>query len=173
MTSCCPEGKRQFQLSEVGLIQNGSIFATGFTIAPIEALATGDARSSKITTTSTAATSSYSSPAHNTNDPSCDGLNSAHDDNKKVIRAGVGSGLGVGLPLLAMLAGALFILQRERNANKKLKQRLATMASVDMSGIGQTPILGYSQELSGHHDHELPTGISAQELPNVHSNTQF
>ena len=92
------------------LIYNGSsAWAPGFTLAPVAALAkqvnasnatapavTGDAGAS--CSTGTAA------PSHN--------------DSTKL---GVDVGLGIGIPLLAALGGVLFMLAREKRANRRLQ----------------------------------------------------
>lgn len=112
-TSCCddPNGTlfTNAEMNMPALIYNGSAWAPGFTLAPVAALAkqvnasnatapavTGDAGAS--CSTGTAA------PSHNNS-----------------TKLGVDVGLGIGIPLLAALGGVLFLLAREKRANRRLQ----------------------------------------------------
>ena len=54
--------------------------------------------------------------------------NSCTSDNK-VVAAGAGAGVGVGVPLLAALAGVLYLLRREKRANRQLLQQVNDTSS--------------------------------------------
>ena len=118
-TSCCNDPNvASFSVTRLDIpaaIYNGSGFASGFTVAPVQALNT-----------------QYSVPAPSStpvNHPTRIGgallsapvcRNSTSSPNP--ITVGIGAGLGVGIPLLIALGSVSFLLLRERRRSRNLLQ---------------------------------------------------
>lgn len=82
-----------------GAIYNGSAWPTGFSLVP---------------------TTDLKDPSLSNGTGSASG-NGTHGIND-AMKVGVGVGIGVGVPLLAALGAVLFLLSKERKANKQLRQ---------------------------------------------------
>lgn len=111
-TSCCPNGidGNIFSLQQQpAMVQNGSNFAPGYTMAPITDLATA-----------TAPASSFAPTQNPLPGSSCPTTTPLASGNHKTFSVGLGVGLGVGIPLLAALLGAVSLLLRERHVVGRL-----------------------------------------------------
>ena len=145
ITSCCPEQNNQFRLQDIAQVQNGTAFAPGFTITPLastmQSLATGSP------------TFASADPQLGSSCPSLSASASAqqcHTDQKKTLAAGLGTGLGIGVPLLAALGGVLFLLSREKRENANLKRNAAA----------------YIPHHNGYPEKIAPQGSGLHEMPN-------
>ena len=96
-------------------IYNGSGFASGFTVAPIQALNTQSSISTPSSTTVNQA-NSIGEPLSSA--AAC--RNCTSSPNPTTI--GIGAGLGVGIPLLIALGSVSFLLLRERRGSRSLTQ---------------------------------------------------
>ena len=95
MTSCCNDiGVKAFDLPDVSAIYNGTAWAEGFSLASNSTIQRGQLPET-----------SNSGPSNETK---------AHFCNPAELKIGLGTGLGVGLPLFALLASlfCLFIHQK-------------------------------------------------------------
>ncbi|KAK3172639.1 hypothetical protein OEA41_005963 [Lepraria neglecta] len=152
-TSCCddPNGTlfTNAEMNMPALIYNGSAWAPGFTLAPVAALAkqvnpsnatvpapTGDAGAS--CSTGTAA------PSHN--------------DSTKL---GVDVGLGIGIPLLVALGSVLFLLVREKRANRRLQNY------VNQTMGHEHPLPNFKSPVDGKQTFwaEMPGTTEVNEMP--------
>ena len=116
-TSCCTDSNAAiFDITRVNIpaaIYNGSGFASGFTVAPVQALNT---QSSISTTSSTAVSQPSSIGGTLSSAPAC--RNCTSSPNPTTV--GVGAGLGVGIPLLIALGSVSSLLLRERRRSRSL-----------------------------------------------------
>ncbi|KIX08048.1 uncharacterized protein Z518_02703 [Rhinocladiella mackenziei CBS 650.93] len=122
-TSCCnDQGIELFKIIENAVVENGSAFLSGYSIAPIQNILTDsepnpsttllqtytfttDVSGSQVTLTATATIDSNTIPV-------------SSDDSDSALIAGLGAGLGVGLPLLAVIGLLSWLLFREKRRNR-------------------------------------------------------
>ena len=113
-TSCCDTAELIFTAAEMGTpsqIYNGSAWAPGFTLAPVSALS-NESNSSNDTFPSATDTCTTNPPPQSSS------------TNKT--KLGVSVGLGTGIPLVAALGCLLFLLAREKRANRLLRNYVNT-----------------------------------------------
>ena len=119
VASCCNDPNvASFSITRLNIpaaIYNGSGFASGFTIAPVQALST---QSSVSTPSSTTINQASSIGGILSSAPAC--RNCTSSPNPTTV--GIGAGLGVGIPLLIALGSVSFLLLRERRRSRNLMQ---------------------------------------------------
>ncbi|KAK0511200.1 hypothetical protein JMJ35_006752 [Cladonia borealis] len=118
-TSCCNDPNvASFSVTRLDIpaaIYNGSGFASGFTVAPVQGLNT---QSSVSALSSTSVTHPTTTGAPLLSAPACRNLTSSPNPTT----VGIGAGLGVGIPLLIALGSVSFLLLRERRRSRNLLQ---------------------------------------------------
>ena len=152
ITSCCddPNGTLfpNMAMNMPAKIYNGSAWPSGFTVAPVAALSKQATASAGTFLSATAqASCPTSSPAPSPN-------NSA--------KVGVGVGLGIGVPLLAALGSVIFLLAREKRANRRMRDYVnQTM------GDDHAPLSGFKGPGDGKQTFraEMPDSREVKELP--------
>lgn len=117
-TTCC--GDPDVAFFSVGritpaAIYNGSGFASGFTVAPIQALST---QLSVLTPSCTAINQQNPIREPQSSTLACRNYTSSPNP----ITVGIGASLGVGIPLLIALGSVSFLLLRERRRSRNLMQ---------------------------------------------------
>lgn len=86
--------------------------------------------------------------------------------NNDATKVGIGVGIGVGVPLLAALGAVLFLLSKERRANRELKQITGQGGLLGEKTDGNGYGYGYAGNGRGQsHWHEMPDETAARELP--------
>lgn len=121
-TSCCNDpGVELFNpngVHDASLVMGGQAWAEGYKLVPVTAPAAVKA------VESTGNSTNSSAPAETTAADVCPTSNSTvcPTSNRAVAKAGLGAGLGTGLPLIAALAAMAFFLYRERRINRRLRQ---------------------------------------------------
>lgn len=144
-TSCCQDGGvEKFKITGSALVQNGSAFVDGYSIAPIGSILTGGELStltasstamqtitctttisgSPVTLTATAAGNASATPISN----------SIKSD--AALKTGLGAGLGVGIPLLVVIGVLSFLLLREKRRHRAPRE---TVPEGDSSGHPLVP----------------------------------
>ena len=118
-TSCCDDPDvAMFSATRVNIpaaIYNGSGFASGFTVAPVQALNTQSSVSSPSSITFNQPNSIGGTLS---SAPTC--RNCTSSPNPTTV--GIGASLGVGIPLLIALGSVSFLLLRERRRSRNLTQ---------------------------------------------------
>ena len=123
-TSCCGDpGSAYFYVGRItpAAIYNGSGFASGYTVAPIQASNTQSSvftQLSVLTPSCTAVNQPNSIGGPLSSAPAFRNFTSSNNPTT----AGIGAGLGVAIPLLIALGSISFLLLRERQKSKSLTQ---------------------------------------------------
>ncbi len=159
-TSCCNDPDVDLIAIGGGEIYNGSAWVAGYTLVPVALLQTSSPTSSGSARSNPAPTSTAS---RGLNDTTSDATCRRDDDSdEKAQKVGLQVGLGVGLPLLAAIAGLGFLLWREKRAN-----RGSPLAPLNSRLLSDGGMYGYKKpaEMSAVEEfREMPTGIEAPEL---------
>ena len=174
VTSCCNDPDVvlfSFRRVTPAAIYNGSGFASGFTVAPIQALNT----QSSVFTQSSVYTSSCT--AVNQPNPIDGPLSSAPairncTSSPNHTTVGIGASLGVGIPLLIALGSISLLLLRERRRSRSLTQAIneshqsrnqrpyncISALKEGQAGAVELPVVQMEIEMQGSAQyHELPS----------------
>lgn len=124
-TSCCQdEGINLFPILAHATVENGSAFLHGYSIAPLASIMTGSVALSSTPTHSATTTDAAGSLITTT--PAVAGTSA---DSDKVLATGLYSGLGVGVPLLAVVSILSFLLLREKRLHRATVESLSSVDS--------------------------------------------
>ncbi|KIW69874.1 hypothetical protein PV04_02194 [Phialophora macrospora] len=129
-TSCCQdEAVSLFPIIAHAAVENGSAFLSGYSIAPLESIITnGVAPTATPTQTMTFTTDISGSPLTITvttaGNPTAVPVREVADA-AAVLTTGLGTGLGVGVPLLAIVGVLSFLLFREKRRHRATKDSLS------------------------------------------------
>ncbi|KAL8648639.1 MAG: hypothetical protein Q9226_005907 [Calogaya cf. arnoldii] len=123
-TTCCQDPNVELfkpnSVNDPSRVMGGSAFVPGYTIAPVAALKAvessngSESASDKSVSDESASQASGECPA-------------SGDD---AMKAGLGAGLGIGMPLIAALGTLLFFLLREKRINRELRQNTGVITGV-------------------------------------------
>ena len=139
---------------------------SGYTIAPIDALQTGTAASTRTITTGGATSTHEIQAASKTESIATFVLTKTNEaeHGNKVAAVGAGVGVGIGVPLPAALGAVLFLHLREKHISRALRGQLA-------GGIDEQQ---YAEPKQPHSQfkpfQELPTGPGHQQLQGERQN---
>ena len=173
-TTCC--GDPDVAFFSIGrttpaAIYNGSGFASGFTIAPIQALNTQSSvftQSSVLTPSCTAVNQQNPIREPQSSTPACRNYTLSPNP----ITVGIGASLGVGIPLLIALGSISSLLLRERRRNRSLTQVIneghqsrdqrpyngISELKEGQAGVVELPVVQMEIEMQGSAQyHELPS----------------
>lgn len=156
-TSCCSDPNVDtFKLTSWAYIQNGTdSFASGYSIAPLAALASTSSSLSSPSTISAALTSSQTSTATCASGSSTGSTPNCSSSNTAI---GVGVGVGVGIPLLALVGLFSLLWFRARKRSKPVP-RVNEMQGVSQGQANMLPPKA-PVEVPAYNDnpfrHELP-----------------
>ncbi|KAI4227737.1 MAG: hypothetical protein L6R36_002157, partial [Xanthoria steineri] len=146
-------------------VMGGLAFVPGYTIAPVAALEASETpRNLSCLSTESEAPSVSSSGLDENTSPSPGVCSPSGNDGMK---AGLGAGLGIGLPSIAALAALSFFLLRERRINRELRRQNSVVPHMMTHNPKDQNMKGYNNP------HELYSGIAAAELSNGHYKVQL
>ena len=170
ITSCCNDP--DIDLFNVGQAEifNGSAWAPGFTLVPVEAVQTRTSTSSgsvKSCPTATVFTKINATAASASDQVDGNHDDDDHQDTKKV---GLAVGFGIGLPLLVALSSVIFLLWREKRSHQALRQQISGGYP---QPVNPNATYGWKKpyEMCAREDEvrEMPTGPTGDEIvPELH-----
>lgn len=128
-TSCCQDGGiNLFPITAHATVENGSAFLHGYSIAPLASIMTGSIAASPSSSLTHSVTTDVAGSVIAT---ASSATASSSADSGAVLATGLYSGLGVGIPLLAVVSVLSFLLMREKRLHRAT---IESLSSVDSYG---------------------------------------